>query len=371
MTLLSPPLSTSGAQILDVNGHPVRLAGVNWGGASQDNLVPAGLDKLHRDAISERVAAWGFNHVRFPFAVGTFMSKTGGLLTGPVPVPVSLAANPDLAGMSPWQVYQACVTSLTAAGLAVIPNQHLLFPGWCCSQADGNGLWYNGSWPASTFAACWQLVANAFASNPLVIGYDLHNEPRPATVNGTLLTPSWGDGNTATDMRGIYATIISQMDQAGPGKLWFCEGLSYAADLSQAGAHPVGVAGTVYSLHDYSWYHPSGQSLTAYYDQMDAAGGYIPLSGQAPLWIGEFGENTDVARNALDTGWFANFLSYAAARTLHWCWWELSAQLVKGTEPVTNVLKASDGTRESYGLMSGQDWLGDQSEVLALLRAIM
>lgn len=371
MSLLNPPLSVSGWRILDVNGTPVRLAGVNWGGAQQDNLVPAGLDKLHRDTIATRIAAMGFNHVRFPFAIGTFMFSNGALKTGPVPVASTLAANPDLAGLSPWQVYQACVTSLTAHGLAVIPNQHLLFQGWCCSQADCNGLWYNGSWPASAFASCWALVANAFAANPLVIGYDLHNEPRPATVNGTLLTPTWGDGNAATDMQQIYSSTAAQLRAAGGTKLFFCEGLAYAADLTAAGAHPVPGPGVVYSMHDYSWYHPSGQGLTPYYNQMDANGGYLIVGGTAPLWIGEFGANTDVSRGSLDTGWLANFLSYANARDLHWCWWELSAQLVKGTEPVTNVLKASDGTRESYGLMSGQDWQGSQSEMLTLLRQIM
>jgi hypothetical protein len=29
------------------------------------------------------------------------------------------------------------------------------------------------------------------------------------------------------------------------------------------------------------------------------------------------------------------------------------------------------GDQESYGLMQGQDWLGDQTEMLALLQAIM
>lgn len=371
MPLLIPPLSTSGPRILDSGGSPVRLAGVNWGGAQQDGLVPAGLDKLNRADIAERIVGWGLNHVRFPFALGTFMTNNGSLKTGPVPDPASLAANPDLAGLSPWEVYQECVTALTGAGLAVIPNQHLLYPGWCCSEADCNGLWYNGSWPASTFTACWELVTRAFAGNPLVIGYDLHNEPRPATVNGQLLTPSWGDGNAATDMRLLYHDTITALQQASSSKLWFCEGLDYAGDLTRAGAHPVGIPGTVYSMHDYSWYnHPQGQSQAAYFAQMDANGGYIPESGQAPLWVSEFGTDLGTAAS-MSGGWMANLLAWIAARGVHWCWWQLSAQQVKGTEPVTNVLKAADGQRETYGLMSGQDWLGDQSEVLGLLAPLM
>lgn len=369
MSLLKPPLIVNGTSILDVDGAPVRLAGVNWGGAQQNGLVPAGLDKLHRDEIAARIVSWGLNHVRLPYAIGAFMTNGGALKTGPVPAPSSLAANPDLAGCSPWEVYQAVVTALTAAGLAVIPNQHLLFPGWCCAEADANGLWYNGSWPASTFTASWELVANEFAAVPLVIGYDLHNEPRPASVGGTVLTPTWGDGNARTDMRQLYTETIGAL--ASHDKLYFCEGLQYASDLTAAGSHPVVGTGVVYSMHDYAWFHPAGQALTAYYDQMDAAGGYLVMQDHAPLWIGEFGIGTDGPLASYDTGWLANFLSYANARELHWCWWELSATSVLGIQPVTNIVQAQPGSRETYGLMSGHDWQGSQTSMLALLRQIM
>jgi hypothetical protein len=52
--LLRAPLTASGSSILDSGGDPVRLAGVNWGGAQQNQCVPAGLDHLHRDAIAAR-----------------------------------------------------------------------------------------------------------------------------------------------------------------------------------------------------------------------------------------------------------------------------------------------------------------------------
>ena len=90
MPLLHAPLSVRGAQIIDAAGNPVRLAGVSWGGAHQDGLVPAGLDKLHRDEIARRIVGWGFNHVRLTFALGTFVSSDGSLKTGPADVGVPL-----------------------------------------------------------------------------------------------------------------------------------------------------------------------------------------------------------------------------------------------------------------------------------------
>ena len=48
----------------------------------------------------------------------------------------------------------------------------------------------------------------------------------------------------------------------------------------------------MYSLHHYSWFHPAGQPRSAYSDQMRANGGYLLELGIAPLWIGEFGNDT-------------------------------------------------------------------------------
>ena len=91
----------------------------------------------------------GFNCVRLPFSL--WMTEQ----SHPVPNQY-LAANPDLYGKTPMEVYDACVRALTGAGLIVIPNCHLLDYGWCCSTGDENGLWFNDRWPASKFT---QVVA--------------------------------------------------------------------------------------------------------------------------------------------------------------------------------------------------------------------
>ena len=151
---IATPLSVSGRWITDAHHNRVKLAGVNWAGAHQDAMTPGGLDLRHRDEIAAQIAEWGFNSVRFPFALQTVTWAS------PV-VPAGVAANPDLVGRTPWQVYTACVQALTAAGLMVIPNCHLLYQGWCCSDDDANGLWWNGTWPSSKFTNDWLTVAAA------------------------------------------------------------------------------------------------------------------------------------------------------------------------------------------------------------------
>ena len=49
---IATPLSTKGRYIVDAHGKRVRLAGVNWYGASEDMGVPAGLDHVGVDALA-------------------------------------------------------------------------------------------------------------------------------------------------------------------------------------------------------------------------------------------------------------------------------------------------------------------------------
>ena len=103
---IATPLSTNGRFIVDAHGKRVRLAGVNWYGASEDLGVPAGLDRTDRNTLAELIAAQGFNCVRFPFSLWMLDQIT--------PVPQQyLAANPGLHGFTPIEVYDACVKALT------------------------------------------------------------------------------------------------------------------------------------------------------------------------------------------------------------------------------------------------------------------
>jgi endoglucanase len=251
----SAPLSANGRFIVDARGMRVRLAGVNWYGAHEDLGVAPGLDRVHRRTLAKTIAMHGFNSVRLPFSL--WMTEQ----TSPVP-DAYLAANPDLSGATPMRVYDACVEALTGAGLIVIPNCHMLDAGWCCSENDGNGMWFNDRWPAGKFIAAWQDIAARYASNPLVAAMDLMNEPRRARVGWRVLTPTWGTGRK-TDAAAMYTMVGNLIHEINPHPLIICEGLSYAADLTGVARHPVRLehpGKVVYSMHDYSWFHPRGQS---------------------------------------------------------------------------------------------------------------
>src|SRR5260370_14148308 len=181
---IATPLSTHGRYIVDAHGNRVKLAGVNWYGASEAIGVPPGLDGNDRNAIAEVIAQQGFNCVRFPFSL--WMTEQ----TTPV-ADEYLLLNPDLHGSTPMQVYDACVKALTDQGLIVIPNVHLLDFGWSCANNDTNGLCFNDRCPAAKFTSIWQDIARRYASNPLVAAMDIKNEPGHATVAVRARSTPW------------------------------------------------------------------------------------------------------------------------------------------------------------------------------------
>jgi endoglucanase len=354
---ITPPLSTSGRFIVDANGRRVRLAGANWYGAHEDDGVAAGLERTDRHALARTIAGHGFNSVRLPFSLQ--MTRQ----TAPVPDEY-LAANPDLSGATPIEVFDACVEALTGAGLIVILNCHILDAGWCCSEDDGNGLWFNDRWPAGMFFAIWQDLAARYRDNPLVAGLDLLNEPRRTRVGWRVLTPTWGSRHK-TDVAAMHTELGNLIHEVSPDVLIICEGLGFAADLTGVAQRPVRLkrpGKVVYSLHDYSWFHPGGQPRQAYFAQMHRSGGYILREEIAPLWIGEFGTDTRSPANfGLAPGggdaavWWGNLEAWLTEHDVGWCWWALNGTQPKGTIPVANRHRSNWGDPEGYGLLA-PDW---------------
>ncbi len=199
-----------------------------------------------------------------------------------------------------------------------------------------------------------------------------------------VLTPTWGTGDR-TDVAALYTTVGNLIHQISPHPLILCAGLSYAADLTGVARHPVRLehpGKVVYSMHDYSWFHPRGQSRAAYFEQMNRAGGYLLRDQLAPLWIGEFGNDTrslagfglapEPGGGAADSAvWWNNVEAWLTEHDVDWCWWALNPTQPKGTIPVTSQHRSNWGDPEGYGLLA-PDWRGVRNpRVLDLLKAMI
>ncbi|GCE01247.1 endoglucanase [Embleya hyalina] len=146
------PLSTSGRWIIDADGRRFKLRSANWAGAQgtwngsgdiadpanhhsgeNANGMPLGLDRASLPSILAGFHAVGVNSIRLPFS--------NEMVHASAPVPdTAVAANPELRGKTPLQVFDAVVAALTADGFAVVLNNHTGTTRWCCGL-DGNERW--------------------------------------------------------------------------------------------------------------------------------------------------------------------------------------------------------------------------------------
>jgi hypothetical protein len=257
-----------------------------------------------------------------------------------------------------------CPTTELGSWVARDADGHIFVTGNCCSEEDASGLWFNDRWPAQRFFAIWRDLAARYRDNPLVAGLDILNEPRRTRMGWRVLTPTWGSRHK-TDLAAMYTEAGNVIHEVSPDVLIICEGLGYAADLSGAASHPLQLdrpGKVVYSLHDYSWFHPGNQSRRAYLGQMHHNGGYLLRDGIAPLWLGEFGNDPRSLANFVPAPggpaaavWWANLQAWVTENDVDWCWWPLNPTQPQGTIPVTGRHRANWGDPEHWGLLT-PDW---------------
>ncbi len=340
---------TSGSQILDSAGDPVRIAGINWYGFETPDEIAHGLWAQDYHSVINDIKNLGYNTIRIPFS--------NQMVEDPI-VPQNLSfssnsgpINTDLEGLNALQDLQKIVTYAGQEGLKVILDDHRSEAG---ESAEANGLWYTSTYTSQDWVNDWVTLAKMFAGNPTVIGFDLRNEPHTPAGDSYAQGATWGTGDTSTDVRLAYEQAGNAILAVDPGALIFCEGISenpvsgggynstwWGGDLAEAGQYPVVLNSSghvVYSAHDYgpslyqqTWFNSSttAASLDAVWNQN---WGYLYASGTAPVWVGEFGTDNTAADVESSTAgsqgqWFQDLVSYLHANPwMGWTYWALNGE---------------------------------------------
>ena len=341
---------TSGNQILDSAGDPVRIAGINWYGFETPDEIAHGLWAQDYHAIINDIRNLGYNTIRIPFS--------NQMVETPI-VPQNLSfynatgpINTDLKGLNalqdPRQDHhlrgpggpQGHPGRPPLRGRGVrrgqrpVVHEHLHQPGLGerLGHAGQNGTRATPPWSASTCATS--------------------RTPRPVTPTrrvrpGAPAMPAPTSGwPTSRPGNAILA--------ADPNALIFCEGISenpassgtynstwWGGDLAEAGQYPVTLSSpghVVYSAHDYgpnlfqqTWFNSSTTpaSLDAVWN---ANWGYLYTQDIAPVWVGEFGTDNaaaDVASSAAGSQgqWFESLVGYLSANPwMGWTYWALNGE---------------------------------------------
>ena len=197
--------TTSGTKILTPSGAQYIISGINWYGFETPDYVAHGLWSYDITAILSMVKAYGYNTLRLPYSNQMWESD---------PVPQNDVGCTSCAGLHARDVLALIINDAGAMGLHVILDDHRSEAG---ESAEQSGLWYTSAYPESSWITDWVNVqrwvhgltqtqgstdtvpVNYLASDglPIVLGYDLRNEPH---VQGTYVNEytsgsSWGSGD--------------------------------------------------------------------------------------------------------------------------------------------------------------------------------
>ena len=330
----------------------MRLTSVNWYGFDEKEFVVGGLDHAPLEAIVTQIRQIGVNSVRLPWANET-------LEHDPAVPDYAVAGNPQLKGKHAMAIMDAVIAALGRAHIMVILDNHMSRADWCCSETDGNGLWYNREYPETKWLADWRAITRRYRNQPWVVGADLRNELRSGA--------SWGGPDPKLDWHAAAERGGAAVLAANPKLLIMVEGPEYSTNFTGfdklAVTLPVAHR-LVYSPHAY---YVKGQDLSNL-DAMKQAYEVRSLfllhtEPETPIWVGEFG-----ACQTLDCGensdWLKMFIRLLKENPLiSWSYWPLNGTQSSGAGRKYDAV-------ESYGLLSTDYQHIAAPKVVELLRTV-
>ncbi|UCE07594.1 MAG: cellulase family glycosylhydrolase, partial [bacterium] len=267
--------------------HKIREKIVDLiGETDTDAFFNAWLANHCRKIDIDSLAAWGFNSVRLPLHYNLF---TLPIEDEPVP------------GSQTWldkgfNMVDSLLSWCAANEMYLILDLHAAPGGQghdaAISDYDDSkpSLWESSDNQAKT-VALWRELAERYADEPWIGGYDLINE-----TNWNL------PGNS--QLKQLYELCTLSIRAVDKNHIIFIEGNWFANDFT--GLTPPFDNNMAYSFHKYWSYNDQGSIQWM-----------INLRNQfnIPIWCGESGENSNV--------WFTDAIKLFGQNNIGWAWWPM------------------------------------------------
>ncbi len=319
-TVMQLPLSTRGAKIVDNQGNPVLLRGVNWFGIETETHAPHGLWKRDYQEMLGQIKQLGYNLIRLPYSVEALRSSQ---VSG---IDFSIGSNKQLEGKTPIEIMDAIVEEAQRQDLLILLDSHRL------NDKQIPELWYGDGYTEADWINTWLQLAQRYKNQANVIGADLKNEPHGKA--------SWGTDDLATDWRLAAERAGNAIGKINPNWLIVVEGVEknvpgqYLAHHWQGGnlegvlKYPVRLSvrhKLVYSPHEYG---PGVYDMPYFSDKKfpqnlvhrwQIGFNYISSQKRAPILVGEFGGRLN--DNEKETIWLNKFVKYIDKKNLSFAFW--------------------------------------------------
>lgn len=222
----------------------------------------------------------GFNSVRVPFSYRLFVSDT---------VPVKLEGEG-------YRLLDNVVAWCKRENLYVILDMHAAPGGQTGDNIDdswGYPFLFESAESQDLLINIWRKLAARYRNEPTVIGYDLLNEPIAHYFDAAELNPR---------LEPLYRRIVTGIREVDRNHVIFLGGAQWDTNFKVFG--PPFDAKLVYTFHKY-WMEVNRGAIQEYLDFRD--------KHNAPIWMGESGENTDE--------WINSFRTLLDANNIGWCFW--------------------------------------------------
>ncbi|MGE5394370.1 MAG: carbohydrate-binding protein [Candidatus Saccharibacteria bacterium] len=232
----------------------------------------------------DSMAAWGFNAIRLPMHYNLFT----------LPIEQEPVAGQDTWLPKGFELVDSLLRWCEANHMYLILDLHAAPGGQgkdaAISDYDVNkpSLWLSAENRRKT-VALWKKLAERYANEKWIGGYDLLNETN-WTFSGTNL------------LRTLYGELTTAIRSVDTNHMLFIEGNWFANDFT--GLTPPWDSNMAYSFHKY-WSYNDQASIQSYLNMRSQY--------NVPLWLGEAGENSNP--------WFTSAIALLEKNKIGWAWW--------------------------------------------------
>ena len=289
----------------------------------------------------DSMAAWGFNAIRLPMHYNLFT----------LPIDQEPVIGEDTWLPKGFEMVDNLLDWCEANQMYLILDLHAAPGGQGKDAAIADydsskpSLWESAENRRKT-VALWKKLAERYATEPWIGGYDLLNE-----TNWTM------SGNTM--LRNLYNELTTAIRSVDKNHIIYIEGNWFANDFT--GLTPPWDNNMVYSFHKYWSYNDLG-SIQSYLD--------MRTRYNVPLWLGEAGENSNP--------WFTSAIDLMERNKIGWAWWpykKISSVTGTVTIPKTAgyqaLLNYWKGQGAKPSVETARAYLMEQAEMLKLSNCII
>lgn len=302
-------ISTKDDKIIDLNGNPILLKGINLG----NWLVPEGYFIKFKDVSSptriytlfntligpaeakifwkefrknfityediKTIKSLGFNSIRLPFHYALFYNSLNEKLEG-----------------DGYEILDNLIQWCKKENLYVLLDMHCAPGGQTGDNIDdsyGYPFLFESEDDQLTTIKVWTKLAQIYANEPIILGYDLLNEPIAHYFDKEKLNPK---------LEPFFKRLTAEMRKYDENHLIFIAGAQWNTNFTVFG--PPFDEKSVYTFHKY-WSATTKDVIQEYLD--------YSTKYNVPIYLGESGENTNE--------WINNFRILLEENNIGWCFW--------------------------------------------------